>query len=71
MRWIAGSGRAQLFTALGLIVILLWTAVVFALDAAHRRTVREAITGGHNLARSLAEHTASSVRFIDLSLRDM
>lgn len=63
------SFRFRLVTAVGLIVLMLWVAIAFALHAAHSRAIGEAGAERRNLARSLAEHMASSVRAIDLSLR--
>ncbi len=67
----ATSVRFRLFTAFGLIVLILWAVIAFALHAAHSRAIGEAGVEGRNLARSLAEHMASSVRAIDLSLRHL
>ncbi len=65
------SVRFQLFIAFGLVVIALWAAIALALNAAHRQTLDRASAEGRNLARSLAEHVASSVRAIDITLQHL
>lgn len=65
------SVRFRLFAAFGFIAITLWAAIAFALQAAQSRAIAQANAEGRNLAHSLAEHMASSVRAIDLSLRHL
>jgi hypothetical protein len=64
----AGSVRFQFFTAFGIVAVMLWGAIAFALHTAERETMAKASVEGGNLARSLAEHVASSVGAIDLVL---
>lgn len=56
------------FTAFGLVALALWAAIAFALQLAERQAMEKASAEGRNLARSLAEHVASSVRAVDLVL---
>ena len=51
-----------------LIVAAVWTITGLVIRQAYRDTVDRAVAGAANLARSLAEYEASSVRSIDLSL---
>ena len=62
------SIRFRFFAAFGIVALALWAAVALALHAAEREAMAKASTEGRNLARSLAEHVASSVRAIDLAL---
>jgi PAS domain S-box-containing protein len=62
------SSRFRFFTAFGLLTLALWAAIAFALQTAEREAMEKASAEGRNLARSLAEHVASSVRAIDLVL---
>jgi PAS domain S-box-containing protein len=65
---IAASVRFQFFTAFGVIAVVLWTGIAYTLHAAEREAMEKASAEGRNLARSLTEHVASSVRTIDLAL---
>ncbi len=67
----ARSVRLRFFIAFGLVAIVLWAAIAFALNAAHRQTISRASAEGRNLARSLAEHVASSVTAIDITLQHL
>ncbi len=67
----ASPVRFRFFAAFGLIALVLWLAFAFALNRAYYREIEDAQTAGRNLARSLAEHEASSVRAIDLSLTNL
>jgi PAS domain S-box-containing protein len=58
----------RIFAAAGVLALLLWTAIGFALHEAERGALERADTQASNLARSMAEHVASSVRAIDLVL---
>lgn len=60
-----------IFAAVGLVVLALWAAIAYSLHTAERAAVTRADTEGRNLARSLAEHVASSVRAIDLVLQHL
>ena len=57
-----------IFAIAGLMVLGLWAAIATALHAAEREAITRVNTEDRNLARSLAEHLASSVRAIDLVL---
>lgn len=57
----AESVRFLFFTTFGLIAVVLLGAIAFALHAAERAAMEKASIEGRNLARSLAEHVASSV----------
>ena len=63
-----GRTGLLIFAAAGLVVLALWAAIAMALHTAEREAMTRADTEGRNLARSLAEHIASSVRAIDLEL---
>jgi PAS domain S-box-containing protein len=58
----------RFFTTFGIAILALWMAIAFALQTAEREALEKASAEGRNLARSLAEHVASSVRTIDLVL---
>jgi len=49
-------------------LLALWVAIAFLLHNARRDAHESAVAAQHNVARSLAEDAASSVRAIDLSL---
>jgi len=57
-----------IFAAAGVLALALWTAIGYALQTSERVALARADTQGRNLARSMAEHLASSVRAIDLVL---
>ena len=65
------SVRFRYLAAFGLAVIVLWTAIALALNALQREAADRANMAGRNLARSLAENVAASVRAIDLALLDL
>jgi diguanylate cyclase (GGDEF)-like protein/PAS domain S-box-containing protein len=67
----ARSVRFRFFLAFGLVVIVLWAAIALVLNAAHHQTINRASAERRNLARSLAEHVASSVRAIDITLQHL
>jgi PAS domain S-box-containing protein len=60
-----------IFAASGIMVMVLWGLIAARLHAAEREALERANAAGHNLARSLAEHEASSVRAIDLVLQHL
>ena len=60
--------RFRFFTVFAIVALALWAAIGIALQAAEREAMARASADGRNLARSLAEYVASSVRTIDLSL---
>ncbi|MDP2640353.1 MAG: PAS domain S-box protein [Betaproteobacteria bacterium] len=57
-----------IFAVAGLMALALWGAIAFALHRAELETLERADAEGRNIARSLAEHVASSVRAMDLVL---
>jgi len=57
-----------IFAVAGLMALALWGAIAFALHRAERDTLERADAEGRNIARSLAEHVASSVRAMDFVL---
>ena len=67
------SGRLRLEILAGCAVLLLglWAGITLLVHQAHRQAVESAVASGRNLARTLAEYQDSSVRAIDLSLRQM
>jgi diguanylate cyclase (GGDEF)-like protein/PAS domain S-box-containing protein len=60
--------RLRFFIAFGLVAIVLWVAIAFALHAAYRQEIERARIEGRNLARGLATQVESSVMAIDRSL---
>ncbi len=64
----AGRTGSLMFVATALMLAGLWGTIALALHAAERVAIARADAEGRNLARSLAEHVASSVRAIDLVL---
>ena len=64
----ARSVRLRLFSVFGLVAIVLWAAIAFALHTAYRQEIDRARTEERNLARGLATQVESSVRAIDRSL---
>src|SRR5450759_776809 len=69
----ARSVRLRFFIAFGLVAIVLWAAIAFALHTWYRQEIDRARTEGRNLARGLATQVEASVRAIDrllLFLRD-
>ena len=63
--------RLEILAACAAIVLGLWAGVGLLVYQAHRQVVESAVAGGRNLARSLAEYEDSSIRAIDLSLRQL
>jgi len=68
-----GNGRfnREILAACGVLVIALWALIAFLIFQTHRVTVESAVSAGRNLARTLAEYQDSSVRAIDISLREL
>jgi len=56
------------FAVAGLMVVALWVTIASALHTAEREDLEKAAAASRNIARSLAEHVASSVRTIDVVL---
>ena len=67
------SGRLRLEILAGCAILLcaLWAAIALLIFQAHRQAIDGALANGRNLARTLAEYQDSSVRAIDLSLRQL
>jgi signal transduction histidine kinase len=63
--------RLEILAACAVIVLGLWAGVGLLVYQAHRQVVESAVAAGRNLARSLAEYEDSSLRAIDLSLRQL
>jgi signal transduction histidine kinase len=63
--------RLEFLAAFALVLAGLWAAVALLVYQAHHQAVESAVAAGRNLARSLAEYEDSSVRAIDLSLRQL
>jgi signal transduction histidine kinase len=63
--------RLEILAACAAIVLALWAVVALLAYQAHGQAVESAVATGRNLARSLAEYEDSSVRAIDLSLRQL
>lgn len=63
--------RLRFFAAFGLAALVLWVAIAVALNAAHRQTINQASAEGRDLARSLANHVASSVTALDMTLQHL
>jgi len=51
--------------------VALWVLIGFVMYQERRLTIERAVSTGRNLARTLAEYQDSSVRAIDLSLRQL
>jgi len=60
-----------IFAACGLAILALWGGIAYALRTGENDAMAKANVEGRNLARSLAEHVASSVRALDLVLIDL
>lgn len=63
--------RFEFLAGCAAIVLGLWAVVALLVYQAHNQAVDSAVANGRNLARSLAEYQDSSVRAIDLSLRQL
>ena len=63
-----GRTRSLIYAATGLLLLVLWGAIAYALHTAKRESISKVDAEERNLARGLAEHVASSVRAIDLVL---
>ena len=63
--------RLEILATCAVIVLALWAIVALFAYQAHGQAVQTAVATGRNLARSLAEYEDSSVRAIDLSLRQL
>lgn len=60
-----------IYAASGVLALALWGGIAYALRSAEQDAIARANVTGRNLARSLAEHVASSVRALDLVLFDL
>jgi PAS domain S-box-containing protein len=56
------------FATAGIAILALWMGIALTLHTAEREALEKASAEGRNLARSLAEYVASSVRTIDFEL---
>src|SRR4051812_28516623 len=63
--------RFEILTGIALIGLVLWTVIALLLYQAHRQAIETAPAAGRNVARGLAEFQDSSIRAIDLSLRQL
>src|SRR2546423_1714542 len=66
--------RRQRFEILGgfaVIALGLWAVIALLLYQAYHQSIESAVGAGRNIARSLAEYEDSSIRAIDLSLRQL
>ena len=63
--------RLEILAACAAIVLGLWAVVALLAYQAHAQAIESAVATGRNLVRSLAEYQDSSVRAIDLSLRQL
>jgi len=63
--------RFEILGGFAVIALGLWTVIALLLYQAHRQSVESAVAAGRNIARSLAEYEDSSIRAIDLSLRQL
>ena len=66
-----GRLRLEFLAGCGIIVVGLWVLVALLVVQARTQAIDSAAATGRNLARSLAEYQDSSVRAIDLSLRQL
>ena len=66
-----GRFSREILAGCGIVVVALWALIAFLVFHAHRVTVESAAAASRNLARGLAEYQDSSVRAIDLSLRQL
>ena len=66
-----GRLRLEILAGFGLLALALWAVIAVLSYQAYRQTEESAVAAGRNLARSLAAYQDSSVRAIDLSLRQL
>ncbi len=67
----AECARFRYFAAFGLVVVVLWGAIAYALNSQQREGIDRATVAGLNLARSLAKHEEASIRAIDGALQNL
>jgi len=63
--------RVEILLGCGALVLALWALIALLVYQAQRHAVESGVASGRNLARTLAEYQDSSVRAIDLSLRQL
>ncbi len=63
--------RFEILAGLGVVTLAVWTVIALVLYHAHGQAVERAGAAGRNIARSLAAYEDSSIRAIDLSLRQL
>jgi signal transduction histidine kinase len=61
----------EIVAGCAVLALLLWGAIALLVYQEHARTLESVSASGRNLARTLAEYQDSSVRAIDLSLRQL
>jgi signal transduction histidine kinase len=66
-----GHLRFEIVAGFTLIALALWAATGLLLYQAHRQAIERALAFGNNVARALAESQDSSIRTIDLALREL
>ena len=63
--------HVEIVAGCALLAVALWVLIGFVMYQERRLTIERAVSTGRNLARTLAEYQDSSVRAIDLSLRQL
>src|SRR4051812_35681687 len=63
--------RFEILGGFAAIALGLWVIIALLLYQAHQQSMESAVGAGRNIARSLAEYEDSSIRAIDLSLRQL
>ena len=66
-----GRLRREILAGFGILVLGLWAIIALLIYQAHRQATESAVASGRNLARALGEYQESSVRAIDLSLKQL
>ncbi|HKQ27822.1 MAG TPA: hypothetical protein VJT77_04425, partial [Burkholderiales bacterium] len=63
--------RFEILGGFAVIALGLWIIIALLLYQAHKQSIESADAAGRNIALSLAEYEDSSIRAIDLSLRQL
>jgi signal transduction histidine kinase len=63
--------EVEIVAGCALLAVALWVLIGFVMYQERRLTIERAVSTGRNLSRTLAEYQDSSVRAIDLSLRQL
>ena len=63
--------RFEILAGFAVIALVVWGLIALLVLQAHRHAVDSGFAAGRNIARSLAEYEDSSIRAIDLSLRQL